>query len=127
MKFAMPVAKSKIHRPHRYQWVIDALADQPSFVQKKMFGAEACYLHGRLVLALISRDDKVWKGILVPTERIHHRTLRQQFSGLQVHPTLKKWLYLPESHEAFEEVANALVSSILEGDFRIGVESSRPP
>jgi hypothetical protein len=90
-----------------------------------MFGSEACYLHGRLVLALTSGADEPWRGILVPTSKVHHRSLRQEFSGLQVHPVLRKWLYLPEVFDDFEETANSLIDRIVANDIRIGVESSR--
>jgi len=121
----MSRAKTINRRPHRYQWVIDALSDQPSFLQKRMFGSQACYLHGRLVLALTSDRNEPWRGILVPTEKVHHGSLRKEFRGLQVHPVLRKWLYLPEAFLEFEETAMQLVGRILANDLRIGVESSR--
>ncbi|MBZ5553671.1 MAG: hypothetical protein LAO21_13185 [Acidobacteriia bacterium] len=115
----------QVRKRHRYQWVIDALSEQPSFFQKRMFGSEACYLHGRLVLALTSGADKPWCGILVPTAKVHHRSLLQEFSGLRVHSVLRKWLYLPEDFEEFEETTNKLIERILANDIRIGVESTR--
>jgi hypothetical protein len=119
------IDRPKSRKRHRYQWVLDALCEQPSFFQKRMFGSEACYLHGRLVLALTSGADEPWRGILVPTSKVHHRSLRQEFSGLQVHPVLRKWLYLPEVFDDFEETANSLIDRIVANDIRIGVESSR--
>ncbi len=120
----MKTGRPQSRKRHRYQWVIDALCDQSSFFQKRMFGSEACYLHGRLVLALTSGGSEPWRGILVPTAKAHHRSLLQEFNGLRVHPVLRKWLYLPEVFDEFEETANSLVDRILANDIRIGVESS---
>ncbi|MGB7620718.1 MAG: hypothetical protein WBN92_00045 [Terriglobia bacterium] len=114
----------KSRKKHRHQWVIDALCEQPSFLQKRMFGSEACYLHGRLVLALASGEVEPWKGLLVPTEKIHHRSLREEFKGLRVHSVLKKWLYLPEAFDEFEQTASLLIKKILINDVRLGIESA---
>lgn len=66
-------------------------------------------------------------GLLIPTDKRHHKSLRQDHKRLVVHPILKKWLYLPESNEDFEESARALMESVLANDPRIGVESQRKP
>ena len=87
-----------------------------------MFGCRGCYLFGRLVLVLASRGREPWTGLLLPTEKKHHASLRREHHGLVTHPILKKWLYLPESNDEFEERASALVESILTNDSRIGVE-----
>lgn len=121
----MKTSRPQLRKKHRYQWVIDALYEQPSFFQKRMFGSEACYLNGRLVLALTSGADEPWRGILVPTSKVHHRSLLQEFNGLRVHPILRKWLYLPEVYGEFEETANSIVDRIIANDARIGVEPSR--
>jgi hypothetical protein len=110
---------------HRYQWVIDSLYDEPSFFQRPMFGARACYLHGKLVLALMGQSEEPWCGILVATERSHHKSLIKEFSALRPHSVLGKWLYLPETAASFEETANGLVERILAADSRIGVETGR--
>ncbi|MDD5542588.1 MAG: hypothetical protein PHX83_05385 [Acidobacteriia bacterium] len=109
--------------PHRYQWILDSLSDQPSFLQKRMFGSLACYLDGKLVLALTGQNKEPWYGILVATERQNHKSLMAEFPSLKPHPILGKWLYLPESTGTFEETANRLVERILERDPRIGVET----
>ena len=88
-----------------------------------MFGCRGCYLYGRLVLVLAARDEP-WNGLLVPTEKRYHKSLRHDHKGLVTHPVLKKWLYLPESNEDFEEAARAIVERILGNDARIGVERS---
>jgi hypothetical protein len=87
-----------------------------------MFGCIGCYLYGRLVLVLVARRHEPWNGLLVPTDRRHHTSLRRDHKSLVIHPILKKWLYLPESNDAFEESAKAIVDSILANNPRIGVE-----
>lgn len=97
------------------------MAEEPSYIEKAMFGCKGCYLHGRLVLVLAARDEP-WNGLLVPTEKKHHKSLRRAHKDLVVHSVLKKWLYLPESNDDFEESARDLVESIKANDVRIGVE-----
>ena len=118
----MDLLKTKARRSHPLHWVVEPLAEEPSFIEKAMFGCKGCYLHGRLVLVLAARDEP-WNGLLIPTERRHHPSLRRDHNTLVTHPVLKKWLYLPESSEDFEEAARTLVESILADDPRIGVES----
>ena len=104
--------------------MVEPLAEEPSYIEKAMFGCKGCYLHGRLVLVLAARGNKPWNGLLLPTERKHQPTLRRDHKQLISHPVLKKWLYLPESNEDFEEAARAIVERILDNDARIGVERS---
>ena len=103
------------------------MAEELSYIEKAMFGCKGCYLHGRLVLVLASRGNKPWNGLLLPTERKHHRSLRRDHRKLVIHPVLKKWLYLPESNENFEEAARAIVEFILANDPRVGVEPKANP
>ena len=98
------------------------MLEEPSYIEKAMFGCKGCYLHGRLVLVLAARRHEPWNGLLVPTEKKYHKSLRNDHKGLVTHPVLKKWLYLPESNEDFEEAARAIVESISANDQRIGVE-----
>ena len=102
--------------------MVEPLVDEPSYIEKAMFGCKGCYLHGRLVLVLAARGKEPWNGLLLPTERNHHQSLRRDHKSLVIHPVLKKWLYLPESTEDFEESALTLVESIFDNDPRIGVE-----
>lgn len=97
--------------------------EQPSWLQRAMFGCLGCYLHGRLMLVLAARREP-WQGLLVPTSREHHATLLREEGGLSIHPILAKWLYLPESSDGFEEAARRLVDRVLANDPRIGVEPS---
>ena len=73
-------------------------------------------------MVLAARSREPWIGLLVPTDKRHHKSLRRDHQSLVVHPVLKKWLYLQESNEDFEEAARALVESIAADDPRIGVE-----
>jgi hypothetical protein len=97
--------------------------EEPSYLQRAMFGCLGCYLHGRLMLVLAARREP-WQGLLVPTAREHHAALLREEGALIVHPVLAKWLYLAESSDAFEETAQRLVAWILADDPRIGVEPS---
>ncbi len=110
----------RVFKPHPLRWVVEPLEEEPSYLEKAMFGARGCYLHGRLVLVLASRKEP-WKGLLVPTERRHHGSLRDELPCLTVHTILGKWLYLSEEAEDFEEAASRLVDLIAEGDPRVGV------
>lgn len=116
---ASSAKKKKKHNP--LQWVLEPLVDEPSFLEKQMFGCRACYLHGRLVLALTSGDEP-WNGLLIPTDRQYHDSIREDFGTVVQHPVLKKWLYLPEASEDFETAASEVVEAIRTNDLRFGVE-----
>jgi hypothetical protein len=111
--------KRKKHNP--LQWVIESLMDEPSYLEKSMFGCQACYLHGRLVLALASGEEP-WNGLLIPTDHQFHDSIRKDFKTVKQHPVLKKWLYLTEASEDFETVASDIVEAIRMNDQRFGVE-----
>jgi hypothetical protein len=89
-------------------------------VLSAMFGTRVVYLDGKLVLCFASKADP-WRGVLVCTERDNHASLVAQFPSLSPHPILPKWLYVAESADDFERVAEQLV--VLAGlrDPRIGV------
>ncbi len=108
-------------KPHPLHWVVEPLINETSYIEKPMFGARGCYLHGQLVLVLASRGREPWKGLLIPTEREHHASLIDEFPELRVHPILGKWLYLQEDTEEFEELASRLVILMARDDPRIGV------
>ncbi len=103
------------------KWLAEPLEDEPSLIKKPMFGALAYYLRGRLVLVLSDREPP-WSGVLLPTEKEFQETLIKDYPALASHPILGKWLYLPISDKDFEGVAQDIVTAILEGDPRIGVE-----
>ncbi|MBI2350102.1 MAG: hypothetical protein HYV00_01215 [Deltaproteobacteria bacterium] len=114
--------RTKTAKSHPFHWVVEPLLEEPSYIERAMFGCRGCYLYGRLVLVLAARGEEPWNGLLVPTEREHQQSLGSEHKNLAVHPVLKKWLYLPESKEDFEEAARALVECVLANDLRIGVE-----
>lgn len=107
---------------NRLLWVFDPLLDAPSFVHKKMFGCEAAYYKGKLVLVLADGVEP-WNGIMVCTAREWQSELRKKFPLLKPHKILGKWLYLSQKHENFEEVAAALVQEVRMDNPLIGVES----
>jgi len=116
---ASSTKKKKKHNP--FQWVVEPVMDEPSYLQKTMFGCQACYLHGRLVLLLTSGAEP-WNGLLIPTDHQFHESIKQDFINVVQHPVLKKWLYLPEASEDFETVASDIVETIRINDQRFGVE-----
>ena len=106
---------------HRYGDVVEAIVEEESFVTRAMFGAVACYLHGRLAL-LLADGDPPWDGILVATAREHHESLRTEIPALRVHPILGKWLHLPAGADSFEDDGRRLARLALADDARVGVE-----
>ena len=113
--------KSKEKRRHPLQWILEPMEDEASFFQKHMFGCQAAYLYGRLVLVLAAKEEP-WNGLLVCTSREFHSTLIDEHPGLQPHPLLSKWLYLAQACDGFEETAQQLVVQALKKDARIGVD-----
>ena len=102
-------------------WVVEPLMDEPSYIDKAMFGCRGIYLHGRLMLVLCSGDEP-WNGLLIATDHEFHDSIRNDFDYVLQHPVLKKWLYLAEASEDFESVAMDIVDAIRIGDQRFGVE-----
>lgn len=107
-------------KTHDYDWLVEPIADEPSFVRRPMFGAVGCYLHGKMVCAL-ARTKPEWRGLLVTVERDQHDSIRRDFPALTPHTILPKWLYLPEEHDEFESVGEAIIESIRQGYPRFGV------
>jgi hypothetical protein len=110
-------------RQHPLQWIFEPLETEPSFFQKPMFGCQAAYLFGKLVLVLAAKEEP-WNGLLVCTSREFHATLIAEYPELRPHPILPKWLYLPQACDEFEESARELALHALKNDSRIGVEPS---
>lgn len=94
--------------------------DEPSYLRKSMFGCVAIYYRYRLVLVLASGEEP-WNGLLLPTEHQYHAALLGEWADIVRHPVLKKWLYLPETSENFENVAGDIVEAIRLNDERFGV------
>src|SRR5471030_3100796 len=98
----------RARRLHPHAWLWEPLEGDATFVLGAMFGTKVAYLDGRMVLCFSAREEP-WRGILVATERAHHAGLTAEFPALAPHPVLPKWLYLPESADDFERVAECLV------------------
>jgi hypothetical protein len=96
------------------------LESEASFILASMFGSKAVYLDGKLVLCFASKSEP-WRGMLVCVERESHPSLISQFPSLSPHPILPKWLYLSETRDGFERVAEQLVTLVGERDPRIGI------
>ena len=105
---------------HALQWVFDPLEARDDFLQKRMFGCLAAYLGDRIVLVVAAKETP-WNGILIPTDREHHRAVQKLFPMLAPHPVLGKWLYLDQGDEQFEETVEGMIGLIQKGDPRIGV------
>ncbi len=106
---------------HRYGELIEAIADDDSFVTRITFGCLSCYLHGRLKIVLADGDPP-WDGVLLPTAAEHHASLRRALPALRQHPVLGKWLHLAAGVDSFEDDARTLATLALADDPRIGVE-----
>lgn len=110
----------RVRPVHPYAWLWEPLESDPTFVLRPMFGTRAAYLDGRLQLCF-SAQAEPWRGVLVCTDRERQESLRHDWPELMPHPVLPKWLYLPESADGFERVAEKLVQLVRRRDPRIGV------
>ncbi len=110
----------RTRRVHPYQWLWEPLEDDPTFLLRPMFGGKSAYLEGKLMLYFTAGEDP-WRGVLVCTERAQHASLLAEFPELAPHPILPKWLYLPETADRFEFVAERLVALARRRDPRLGV------
>jgi hypothetical protein len=117
----------KARRSNRHSWLLEALLELPECVVRPMFGCQACYFNGLLVLVLADSEEP-WRGVLVPVERENQAAIIRDFPALAPHPVLPKWLYLPEACASFEGDAQRLVERIRRLDPRFGVlpERERP-
>jgi hypothetical protein len=116
-------------QPHPLLWLAEPLQEDPSYLDKPMFGGRAVHFGGRFVLFLVWKGEP-WRGVLVPTEREHQASLIAEFPVLSPHPVLPKWLYLPEAVASFEPDAARLVALVRRLDPRIGVlpgTKAKPP
>jgi hypothetical protein len=114
----------KTRKVHAYQWLWEPLETDPTFLLRPMFGGKAAYLDGKLMLYFSAKEEP-WRGLLVCTDRAHHESLRAEFSAIAPHPILPKWLYLPESDDRFERVAELIVTLARCRDPRLGVSPDR--
>ena len=115
------LTKARAIPTHPLDWLLEPLENHPTYMRRKMFGCEAAYLNGRLMLVLAAGEEP-WNGVLVATAHEFHTALQSQWKQLKPHPVLGKWLYLSQADPAFDEVAASLVEHVRRGDARIGVE-----
>ena len=106
---------------HPLNWIAELLEDHSTFARKRMFGGEALYLHGRLVL-MLSAGDEPWNGLLVCTFFDDQPSLIRELPELASHPVLGKWLYISQAHPDFESTVESISRLILRNDPRIGIE-----
>jgi len=102
-------------------WIFEPFERDPTYVSKRMFGCDAAYVGGMLCVVAADRDEP-WSGLLVCTSKERHAALVDEMPALQPHPVLGKWLYVSQNDPAFEDIVEAIVSLVLAGDPRIGVE-----
>ena len=112
---------SKKKKKYPLRWVVESLVEEPTYLERPMFGCLAIYMHGRLSLLLTSGEEP-WNGLLIPTEHQFHEGIRKDFNDVVQHPVLKKWLYLPEASEGFESEASDIAEAVRMNDQRFGVE-----
>ena len=117
----MAATTKKKPNPNPLLWVVEPIQDEPSYIDKAMFGCRGIYLYGKLMLVLCSGAEP-WNGLLIPTEHQFHDSIRKEFKAVRQHTVLKKWLYLREQQEDFESVAQDIVEAIRLNDMRFGVE-----
>jgi len=106
---------------HPLRWIVEPLMDDPTYLEKAMFGSRGVYVRGQMVFVLSAGDDPDWAGVLVATDETRHAALQREFPALVRHGMLRKWLFLPIAEEHFEDTAIALVARVQHGDPRIGV------
>lgn len=120
---ASAVKPRAVKAEHPLQWLAEPLLDEPGFVLKSWFGGRTIMLHGHHQLFLTTQGEP-WQGVLVCTFHEHQASPREEIPSLGQHPVLKKWLYLPETAETFEQDAKRLVQLVRARDPRIGIPPS---
>lgn len=114
----------KKRKAFQHEWIFEAFAEHPTFVSKSMFGGLAAYVYERMVLILVEPTKSGrwnWHGVLVATGFEHHASIQAEFPALQPHEMLKKWLYIPSSHEDFEVTMQSIAERISSNDPRFGI------
>jgi hypothetical protein len=117
--------------PRKYDyWFLDLMPEE-DFLSKRMFGGEAYYHCGKMVLVIFESDHDeikktsyknkefgfpIWDGVLFPVEREAHKEILSQFPVLKNHPVLQKWLYLPFPTETFDEMIEQIIRKIKNQD-----------
>jgi len=73
-------------------------------------------------MLVLCSGEEPWNGLLIATDHVFHKSIGDEFDYVVQHPVLKKWLYLAEVSEDFENVSMDIVEAIRIGDQRFGVE-----
>jgi len=118
-----PFAPPNKQRPARLNsllWILEPLERDPGYTRRKMFGCDAAYLDGSLYLVVADREAP-WNGVMVCTSHDRQAALIADMPALVPHPELGKWLYLPQTDETFEAIAQRLVALAQLRDPRLGV------
>lgn len=115
-----PPKKQRPARQNSLNWILEPLERDAEYARRKMFGCDAAYLDGLLYLVVADREAP-WDDVMVCTSHERQAALMADFPSLVPHPQLGKWLYLPQSDEAFEAIAARLVQLALARDPRFGV------
>ncbi len=108
-------------RTSPYLYLAEDLLDHPTVIQAVMFGCDVFYLHGRLQIVLPPGLERDWRGVLFPCGREAHASLLGDYPQLRPHAQLRKWLYIEEEQEDFEQTVTQMVYLILSDDLRLGV------
>ena len=106
------------------EWILDPFLEQPTFFSKRMFGGLAVYLFERQMLVLVEPTKTgrwKWNGVLICTDREHHKALQSEFPALQPHDFLGKWLFIDSLHDDFESTMEAVAKRIARNDPRFGI------
>ena len=106
--------------PNSYRPLAEDLLCLPGAELKRMFGAEAIYVEGLMLLVLADKEPP-WNGLLFPAERENHAAILDEFGYLVPHAVLPKWLYLSADQDHFEARAQPLLACLLNRDERFGV------
>ena len=116
----------RVIKVHPYAWLWEPLENDAGFLLRPMFGGKAAYLDGRMVFYFCAKEEP-WRGVCVCMEREHHASLMAEFPVLAPHKILPKWLYLPETDDHFEHIAEKLVTLAKRRDPRIGIAPKTRP
>ena len=117
--FSMKPRKSVPH-----EFVLDALASISPWT-RPMFGCTAIYVGEKIVLILRQKTTHERdNGVLLPTTREHHESLRQDFPNMRsvefFGEPVSNWQILPVDAPDFEESALRACELVIAGDPRIG-------
>ncbi len=116
----------KIKRLIPFDFVLERLAPLDP-ITKPMFGCEAIYARGKIVLILREKDDyRSDNGVWLATTVEHHASLRAIFPNLRSlqlfgsHDGPTGWQVLPVDADDFESSVERACQLVLADDPRIG-------